>query len=317
MDLRTLDHLAAPHAGVVSRFELLAAGWSESQVARAVRSGALIRVCHGVYRVAGARWSRRAAYHAAVLTVGVDAHVARWSAAELHGFVEPRRGPVDVLLPHPRSYAGRSDRIIRVHRTRSLPEQDRDERDGLPVTAPARTLLDLASTTSVSRLGEHVAAAMRVRACGYEQLLEVLDRRRNARGRGRLREVLLLLGEDGAGARSDVEVAALHHLVDAGLPRPALAFRVHDDQGRFVAEVDLAYPQIRLAIEIDGFRWHSSPARKRADEERQNRLILAGWIVLRFSATEVRTHPDRLVVAVRAALASARTPVTPAPRSGT
>ena len=311
MDLHALDHLAAPHAGIVSRPELLGAGWSESQVARAVRSGALIRICQGVYRVAGASWSRRAAQHAAVLAAGDDAHLSRWTAAELHGIVEPRKGPVDVLLPHPRSSTEGADRLLRASRTRSLPEQDRDQRVGLPVTAPARTLLDLAATVPVSGLSELVAAALRARACSHDDLHEVLDRRRNARGRGRLREVLHLLGDDGAASRSDVEIAALHHLVAAGLPRPAAAFRVHDDQGRFVAEVDLAYPQIRLAIEIDGFRWHSSPARKRADEQRQNRLVLTGWTVLRFSATEVRTHPERLVEVVRAALASAPAAVTP------
>ncbi len=311
MDLRTLDRLAAPHAGVVSRAELLVAGWSEGQIARAARTGALIRVCHGVYRVAGARWSRSAAHHAALLAAGEEAHLARWSAAALHDFVEPRNGPVDVLLPHPRSYTGGEDRLLRVQRTRSLPEADRDQRLGLPVTAPARTLLDLAATTSTARLGEHVAAALRVEACDASDLREVMDRRGNARGRGRLSDVLRLLGEDGGGARADVEVAALHHLVAAGLPRPVVAFRVFDAHGRCIAEVDLAYPDRHLAIEIDGYRWHSSPARKRADEERQNRLVLVGWTVLRFSASEVRAHPDRLVATVTSALGGAPASLTP------
>ena len=314
MDLRALDHLATPHAGIASRPDLLAAGWSESQVARAVRSGTLIRICPGVYRVAGAPWSRRAAQHAALFAAGEHAHLARWSAAELHGVVEPRNGPVDVVLPHPRNYVGGADRLLRVSRTRSLPEQDRDRRLGLAVTAPARTLLDLAATAPVSQLSEHVAAAMHARACGPDDLQEILDRRRNVPGRGRLREVLLLLGEDGGDARSDVEIAALHQLVAAGLPRPAVAFRIYDDQDRFVAEVDLAYPRIRLALEIDGFRWHSSPAHKRADEERQNRLVLAGWTVLRFSAAEVRADPRPMVTAVRTALRQA--PAVPTTTGG-
>ena len=141
MDLRALDRLAAPHAGVVSRPKLLAAGWTESQVVHAVRAGALFRIYPGVYRVAGAQWSRRAAQHAALFAAGEEAHVARWSAAELHGVVEPRNGPVDVVVPHPRSYRGDADRLLRVSRTRSLPERDRDRRFGLPVSAPARTLM--------------------------------------------------------------------------------------------------------------------------------------------------------------------------------
>lgn len=116
---------------------------------------------------------------------------------------------------------------------------------------------------------------------------------------------MTLLGSDGAQTRSGVEIAALQALVKGGLPRPVLAYRVHDTQGRFIAEVDLAYPELKLAIEIDGYRWHSTPAQKRADEERQNRLILAGWTVLRFSAAEVRHDPEVLATTVSRYLTSA------------
>jgi very-short-patch-repair endonuclease len=305
MDLFALDRLAAPRAGVVARAELEALGWSDGRIAHAVHSGALIRVWRGVYRLAGVAWTRRAGFHAAVLAVGADAHLARWSAAELHGFCEPRPRPVDVLIPHRRTVEVRTDGFLRISRTRALPEPDRAVVGELPVTAPARTVLDLAATTATTRLAELVAAAIRVHACGVEDLQAVMSRRPNVRGRGRLRQVLHLLDEDGGRSRSDVEVVALRELVRAGLPRPAVAFKVHDDQGRFVAEVDLAYPEVRLAIEIDGYRWHSTPAQKRADEDRQNRLVLAGWTVLRFSAAEVRSDPRPMVQAIRTALAQA------------
>lgn len=301
----TMEELARPQAGVVSRSQLLAAHWSSGAIERELARGRLVRVVRGVDRVSGAPWSRRAAQHAAILLVGHGATLARWSAAELHGFAEPRGGPLDLLAPHPRRQPADADQLLRLRSTRDLRPADRCEIEGLPVTSGARTLVDLAGLASSARLAELTAAAIRVRACTLEQLGHALDARPSARGRARLAAALALLGEDGPRARSDVEIGAVRILVEAGLPRPVVAHRVFDDDdGGFVAEVDLAYPHLRLAIEIDGFRWHSSPARKRHDEARQNRLVLAGWTVLRFSAAEVRSRPWTFVDAVRAALGS-------------
>ena len=264
--------------------------------------GRLLRVGRGVYRASGAPWSRRAAQHTAILLVGEGVVLARWSAAELHGFVENRGGPLDVLAPHPHRQPADADGLVRLRTTRTLPPDERCEVHGLPATSGARTLLDLAGACSVGRLAELIAGAVRVGACSLDDLECVLQTHRNARGRSRLVSAVGMLADDGATSRSDVEVAALRALLEAGLPRPVVAFRIVDDGGRFLAEVDLAYPDARVAVEIDGFAWHSSPARKRRDEERQNRLVLAGWTVLRFSASEVRARPHLLVAAVRRAL---------------
>lgn len=299
-----LEELGRRQAGVVTRRQLLAAGWSSAAIDRALRSERLHVIRPGLYRLCGAPWTRRTAQHAAVLLVGDGAVLARWSAAELLGLVQPRRGPIEVCAPHTRRRRAESDGLLRLIRTRRLPPTERTEVDGLPTTSAARTLLDLAGVMPVDRLGELVATAVRLRACTSERVREVLAAHPTARGRGRLVASLELLADDGTAARSEVEVAALSAIVGADLPRPAVAFRVLDEHGAFLAEVDLAYPHLRLAIEIDGFAWHSSPERKRRDEERQNLLVLAGWTVLRFSAVEVRRRPHVLVAAVRRALAA-------------
>lgn len=309
MDSHRLDQLATPRAGIVTRADLIAAGWSPSRVYRRVGSGDLLPLAPGVFRVAGAPWTRTAATHAALLIAGPDAHLARWSAAERHGFHDRRQGPVHVIVPRGGLRVGSHRGLLEVAHTRCLPHIDRCVIDGVAVTSAARTLLDLAPKLSAGRLAEASAAAIRLGCCQLADLDEILHRRTNAHGRGRLRQAVGLLGEDGANARAEVEIAALRALTTAGLPRPAVAFLVLTAHGERIAEVDLAYPEHRLAIEIDGYRWHSSPARKRADEDRQNRLVLAGWTVLRFSASVVRARPDRLVNAVRTALAAAR--VTP------
>jgi hypothetical protein len=297
-----LDRLARAQAGIVTRRQLLAAGMSSNRIGRALAAGALLPVTRGVYRSSGAPWTRQAAQHAALLAVGGEAVLAQWTAAEVHRMADPRPGPVHVLAAHARSTPAHSARLLRLHRTRSLPAHERCVVNGLATTSGARTALDLAGVTSSAQLTELVAAGVRVGACTLQGVKDVIDTHPNAQGRARLRAVLELLADDGGRARSDVEVDALRALVEAGLPRPVVAHRVFDERGRFVAEVDLAYPDLRLAIEIDGFRWHSSPERKRRDEQRQNRLVLAGWTVLRFSASEVRAHPERLVGAVRRAL---------------
>lgn len=300
----TLDVLARSQAGIVTRGQLLGAGWSSGRVDRSLASGRIVVVTRGVYRVCGAPFTRRAAQHAALLAVGDGAVLARWTAAALHGFTDHRPGPIDVLAHHPKREPWHCRGLLRVRQTRCLPTQEQAEADGLPVTSGARTILDLAPSASSAQLAELVAGAVRVRACTLDDLQRVLDRHPVARARGRVRAALGLLADDGVAARSAAEVAALRALVRAGLPRPVMAFRVTDDLGDFLAEVDLAYPQHRIGIEIDGFRWHHTPERKQADEERQNRLVLAGWTILRFSAAEVRARPETLTAAVARALAN-------------
>lgn len=65
--------------------------------------------------------------------------------------------------------------------------------------------------------------------------------------------------------------------------------------GRVVAEVDLAYPDVKVGIEIDGFVWHSSPQQKQRDEDRQNLLVALGWRIVRFSVERLDTNPSLLV----------------------
>jgi hypothetical protein len=298
----SLDDLAARSAGIVARSVLLAHGWSESGVKRAVRAGALVPVAAGVYRVRGAPWTREASRHAAVAIAGRGAALARWSAAELLGFAGARPGPHQVLVPHSRRATTSAPDLVTVSRTNRLDPADLTEVNGVAATVPARTLLDLARDVDPARLAELTTEAIRRAGLTLDHLDAVLARDRRSPGRSQLRCAVRLLGDDGHRSRSMVEVTALAALVDAGLPRPEVAYTVRAVDGRILAEVDLAYPAQRLAIEIDGYRWHSSPARKRADEERQNRLVLAGWTVLRFSAIVVRQTPSVLVEAVSAAL---------------
>ncbi len=89
-------------------------------------------------------------------------------------------------------------------------------------------------------------------------------------------------------------------LVEAGLD-PAPQHEVLDRNGRFLARVDLAFPAAKVAIEYDGRTVHERPDVFTRDRQRQNALVAAGWIVLRFTAEDLR-RPGVLVAQVRAAL---------------
>jgi len=91
-------------------------------------------------------------------------------------------------------------------------------------------------------------------------------------------------------------------LVLNGLPAPVTQYRVYDPDDLLVARLDLAYPTAKLGIEYDGAH-HRSHTEFAGDLRRDNRLDELGWIVLRFSADELLSHPGRLVRQVRATLA--------------
>ncbi|HXM58066.1 MAG TPA: DUF559 domain-containing protein [Candidatus Dormibacteraeota bacterium] len=98
-------------------------------------------------------------------------------------------------------------------------------------------------------------------------------------------------------------------LVNAGLPRPQAQAEVRDERGAFIARVDLYYPEQRLAIEYDGANHRD---RLVADDRRQNRLLAAGYRLLRFTAPDVETRPDVVVADVAAQIPSRFKTLSPA-----
>lgn len=101
-----------------------------------------------------------------------------------------------------------------------------------------------------------------------------------------------------------MELLVLGLLRESGLPEPVLHHRIYDGD-RFVAEVDLAHPQWKIAIECDG-DIHLLPEVRERDLPRQNDLVLLGWTVLRFSWERSRARPERIVSEVRAAIDAQR-----------
>lgn len=272
-----LRRLAASQLGVVSRDELLALGLSLSAIDRRVQAGILVVMRPGVYRdVAVPRsWTQRAL--AAAKWIGEDGAVGGTSAAALHrldGFGPPR--VITLVTSRP---SRSNDPLLKIVRTPFWEPSDRIQVSGIPTTSVERTLIALAGTETEERLEVALEDALRKRLTDRSAIGHRLNRMPvNQAGRARLVRVL---GEGAGLAATDsaLEVKVIRLLRDQGYQRP-MRQKVLDDRGRFVGRVDLVFPERRLILEVDGFRFHSGRSSWERDRERRNALTALGWVVL-------------------------------------
>ncbi|WP_040338478.1 endonuclease domain-containing protein [Candidatus Blastococcus massiliensis] len=168
---------------------------------------------------------------------------------------------------------------------------------GLPRTSRVRTAVDLVRR---GRVDDGIVLLDRLVTAGVVHLRDVRDAvAALPRCRGsRLAREIAELADGLAGSPQETRLRLL--LLRAGLPVPTAQYRVFDDEG-FVARVDFAYPELKVAIEYDG-AWHAEPGQFAKDRRRLNRLVAAGWRVIHVTAADLR-EPDRLVRRIGAALA--------------
>jgi hypothetical protein len=279
--------VAARQHSLLTREQAQACGFTDRMIHDRVDSGRWVAVGHGVYRLAGVpvTWKQRAL--AACLIAGPAAVVSHRSAAVLWGVSGFRPGRVEITVP-----PGSSNRnaLARVHRS----SVQGVRRDGVPLTRPARTIADLAAVVGGDVLEEAVDDVLCRRLCRLDELVV----RANRRGSRALRAVLEAWNGDALPA-GVAEMRVVRQLLAADLPDPVRQHEIRDGDGGFVARVDLAYPDWRLAIELDGFRWHSGRGPFRSDRLRRNRIEGAGWRLL-------ETAPEDIAELVRAAAAILR-----------
>jgi len=168
--------------------------------------------------------------------------------------------------------------------------------DGLPVTVPARTILDLAAVLSMRELEQAVATSLRKRLVTLPQLSAMLERHRACRGHRRLRSVL---GLDGGPAfsRSAAEEKFRAIRRSAELPAPGQNVRLMD------FEVDFFWPRQRVVVEIDGYAYHRDRRAFERDRRRDAILVAAGYRVLRFTWRQLTKKQAVVIAQLAAALA--------------
>jgi hypothetical protein len=168
----------------------------------------------------------------------------------------------------------------------------------LRVTSITRTVADVARHLSVIEATAVFDMALHRRKVTAGQLRQWIASHAGYRGIGTLRQAIELIEP---ATESPMETRLRLLLIFRGLPRPKVQVALYDQDGSFVARPDLYYSGKRLAIEYDGATHRESVA---GDNRRQNRLIDAGFRVLRFTAGDVLNTPIAVVGLVRRALAS-------------
>lgn len=291
--------LAANQHGVVTRAQLLNLGLSADAIRHRVDRGRLHAIRRGVYAVGRPQLTLRGWWMAAVLACGSDALLGHGSAAELWGIRRPRthamngaqlRRPslIDVSMPGAtcRRRAG-----IRTHRRRELAQVDRTRRDRIPVTTPARTLIDLATQLEGGALEGAVNEADKLGLIDPETLRIEIDAYAGMDGIAALRKILDR--RTFALTDSELERRFLRLVRRAGLQPPRTRERVNGFR------VDFHWPEYGLIVETDGLRYHRTPSQQARDRLRDQTHLGAGLVALRFTHAQVAFEPAHVVGLLR------------------
>ena len=259
-------------------------------------SAAIVPQGPGVFLARGAPTTYRSSLWIAVLRSG--GVLGFGTAAHLWQMID-RPQQVDVIVPPTRrSYPALHERIHRI----PLPDGAITTIDGLPVTVRPWSLLDYAGRLPVA---DAVRIVDRGLQRGWLTLSDIgrrLSENPGRTGNTVLRRVLTV-SRDGAAAESERRLHAL--LRSAGI-EGWRANHVVEVGGAIIAVLDVAFPHVRLALEVDGVAFHSDVDRFVNDRRRQNELVGLGWTVLRFTWWDISDRPEYVIATVRAHLEDRR-----------
>jgi very-short-patch-repair endonuclease len=221
---------------------------------------------------------------AAVLALGDNAVLSHATAAAAWDLRPRGSGAVHVTVP---STAGRKRRAgIRLHRSRTLPPGETTTVRAIPVTTPARTIVDLARTLKGRPLEHVLDIAEQRRLIDFAEL-------HNRPIPTSLQAVLSRYAAGSTVTRSEMEERFIALCDDHGIERPKVNTSIEGQ------EVDFAWRNAKLIVEVDGYAYHRSPSAFETDRERDVILALAGWQVLRFTWSQLTTRPAWVARAVR------------------
>jgi very-short-patch-repair endonuclease len=299
---KAITELAERQHGVITAAQLYSLGLSETQVRVRATNGLLHRIHHGVYALGRLSLAPKGHWMAAVLACRGDALLSHQAAAELWGIRRSTlhatpRPPIDVTVVG--AGGGRRRPGIVVHRCRKFRDAERSTRAGIPITSPDRTILDLARGLPRRQLERAVDEAERRRLCDEDDLRLIVEAHRGERGSGALRRVLHDHALGLTATRNDFEELFLGLCRRYRLPQPTVNFPLLD----YV--VDFFWPEARLVVEVDGRATHGTRRAFQADRDRDGRLAVAGYRVVRFTWFDLTRRPAVVADRVRRLLAAA------------
>lgn len=266
--------------GLITLTQAHAAGVMLGQLRSWLRLGHWTAIRPGVYAVAAMPPTSEQAVLAAVLSVDGAAYASHATAGALWGLPVPLPERIELVTDVPKQV--RLDGV-RGYRSRALFSADLTQRLRIPCTTPERTLVDVSGRLSAEALGRAVDDGLRRRILRLDALRRCVGRLEAGPGRRTsvVHDVLRLRLPGYDPGDSDFETLVLRALVARGLPPPVQQYRVK--VGGRVVRIDLAYPGLRIAIELDGFEFHGTRTAFDDDRARANLLVVAGWTLLRFT----------------------------------
>ena len=289
---------------MVTLGQALRAGLTRDQVRQLHRSGRWQRLLRGCF-VPDVELSestrRRARIRAAVTSLGPGAFAVLDTALELHGIAGLRRtSQVHVSVPADRPRPQRAlVPWLAVHQV-TVRFGDVVEVAGIPATSPLRTVSDV-----ILRVDRYPAVSVldsalnqgRIDPAHLTAIPNLIRGRRGAVVAG------ACLAEADGRAQSPLETRSRLRCVDGGVPPDTLQLEVRDDDGYLLGIGDLGWRGPRVIAEADGRDAHGTLAAAYADRRRQNRLVNAGWTMLRFTWRDT-LHPTYIPHTVRQAIAT-------------
>lgn len=300
---RVVTDLQSRQLGLVERNAALQAGLSVRMIERRIASGEWEPVQPRVYRDAASPWTVDQRRLAACLSAGPSAAVSHRTAATLWGVDRLDAEVIEITVS--RGLRPKLSDVI-VHQSTDLDAAHITRAGPLPITTPTRTLVDLGAVARPWLVRRALEQWLRERKVQGKAVTALLDEvgRKGRRGAGVLRDViehrvLLLTPTDSpaevelanALREYDVDEPAYHHLV-----------RIGPD----VFELDFAYPEAKLAIEVDGYGPHSTPEAFEEDRRRRNLLEGEDWRVLAYTPNRIRSRPWAVAAEVKRNLIARR-----------
>jgi very-short-patch-repair endonuclease len=289
---RAVAALTVRQYGVIARWQLRELGVSDRGIDRRVAAGRLHRLHRGVYAVGHTVLVTRGRWMAAVLSCAPGAVLSHAAAGALWDLRASEATIIDVTVPGSGSRRQRPG--IRLHRARSLDGQT-TVKDGIPVTTPARTILDLAARLDGRPLERLLDQAESARLTDVPSLDALARAHAGHRGASKVRAALQDHEPGSTLTKSELEERFLALCRAAALPKPRVNVYV---QG---LEVDFLFQHPRLIVETDGWQYHRSHGAFERDRRRDAILATAGYRVLRFTYRQVTEEPNAVARAVAAA----------------
>lgn len=275
----------AAQDGIATLNQLRGAGLTDTAIRARLASGELVRITRGLFRTRHHPHTDRTGVRVAVILAGGAAD--RTTALYWHGMVDAPPETVTVTVPPERRLRQAAGYRIETRR-RWLDPADIVQVDGLSVTAEPLSVLEVCDARTMDR-------ALQTEVVNLDDLESALERNTKSRGIVEARAIFnVAAGQTESEAeRMFLDLLQLHGITGwyAQLPFRGWA-------------VDFAFPESKLAVEINGWAFHRSRARWMRDQDKSNALTSAGWSVLNFSWHHLNEDPEGVITTVAETLGS-------------